>query len=98
MLLSTQLPNSYWLSDALIQAFLLGYFSHLVGDMLTAKGIPFLWPAKISFCFLILGNNSNQRAEHPIAILLAICAILIPSNYQLPLRPLLQEKKTSLHM
>ncbi|WP_063656812.1 metal-dependent hydrolase [Candidatus Arsenophonus triatominarum] len=99
MLLSTQLPNSYWLSDALVQAFLLGYFSHLVGDMLTAKRIPFLWPEKISFCFPILGNNSNQRAEHSIAILLAICAILIPSNYQLPLRPLLQEtKKMLLHM
>ncbi|HGJ5884492.1 metal-dependent hydrolase [Arsenophonus sp.] len=96
MLLSTQLPNSYWLSDALIQAFLLGYFSHLVGDMLTAKGIPFLWPAKTSFCFPILGNNSNQRAEHSIAILLAICAILIPSNYQLPLRPLLQETKKNI--
>ncbi|MFP3019460.1 MAG: metal-dependent hydrolase [Arsenophonus sp.] len=96
MLLSTQLLNSYFVSDALLQAFLLGYFSHLIGDMLTKKGIPFLWPLKFSFCFPILGNPPNQRAEHFIAILLAICAILIPSNYKLPLRPLLQETKKNI--
>lgn len=93
VLLSTQLPSSYWLSDALIQAFLLGYFSHLIGDMLTTKGIPFLWPLKLYFCFPILGNNSNHRAEHSIAILLAICTVLIPSHYQSPLLPLLQQTK-----
>ncbi|MFV9997149.1 MAG: metal-dependent hydrolase [Arsenophonus endosymbiont of Dermacentor nuttalli] len=93
VLLSTQLPSNYWLSDALIQAFLLGYFSHLIGDMLTTNGIPFLWPLKLCFCFPILGNNSNHRAEHSIAILLAICAVLIPSHYQSPLLPLLQETK-----
>lgn len=95
ILFLTQLPNSYWLSDTLIQAFLLGYLSHLVGDMLTAKGIHFLWPSKISFCFPILGNNSNQKAERSIAILLAICSILIPSNFKLPLQPLLQETKNN---
>ncbi|CAA2931125.1 hypothetical protein ARSQ2_02273 [Arsenophonus endosymbiont of Bemisia tabaci Q2] len=49
--------------------------------------------SKNFFLFPILGNNFNQRAQHFIVILLAICAILIPSNYQLPLRPLLQETK-----
>ncbi|VAY02299.1 Inner membrane protein YdjM [Arsenophonus endosymbiont of Aleurodicus dispersus] len=97
LLLSTKLTTSYWVSYTLVQAFLLGYFSHLVGDMLTAKGIPFLWPTRINFCFPILGNNSNQKLEHSIAILLAICAILVPSNYQLStLLPLLQEIKKNL--
>lgn len=96
MLVSTQPLGSYWLSDTLTQSFLLGYFSHLVGDILTSKGIPFLWPIRIYLRFPILGNNSNPRAEHSIAILLAICALLIPSNYQLPIRPLFQEAKKNI--
>ncbi|MGP1931316.1 MAG: metal-dependent hydrolase [Arsenophonus sp. ET-YP4-MAG3] len=92
-LLSTQFSNSYLFSDTLVKGFLLGYFSHLVGDMLTKKGIPFLWPLKIQFCFPILNNNFIQKSEYFIAILLVICAILIPTNYQLPLKPMLKEIK-----
>ncbi|MGP1944795.1 MAG: metal-dependent hydrolase [Arsenophonus sp. ET-KM2-MAG3] len=94
-LLLIKLSNSYLLfSDALVKGFLLGYFSHLVGDMLTKKGIPFLWPLKIQFSFPILYNGSNQKSENFIAILLAICAVvLIPTNYKLPLQPMLKETK-----
>ncbi|MFP3014532.1 MAG: metal-dependent hydrolase [Arsenophonus sp.] len=93
MLLSTQLLNNFWISDIIVQGFLLGYFSHLVGDMLTAKGILFLWPSKISFRLPVLSNNYNKRTEYSISILLAICVILIPSNYQLPLRYMMREIK-----
>ncbi|BGI51163.1 MAG: metal-dependent hydrolase [Arsenophonus endosymbiont of Ceratovacuna japonica] len=96
MLLFTQFSNIYWFYNTLTQAFLLGYLSHLIGDMLTVKGIPFLWPMKIRFCFPILYNNSKYKLEYFIAILLAIFAILIPSNYQLPLHPLLQEMKKNI--
>ncbi|XZQ54866.1 MAG: metal-dependent hydrolase [Arsenophonus sp.] len=96
ILIIIQFSNNYFLSNALIQSFLLGYFSHLVGDMLTTKGVYFLWPLKISFCFPILGNNSNKKKEHSVAILLTICAILIPSHYQLPLQHILEEIKQSI--
>ncbi|AMA64828.1 Inner membrane protein YdjM [Candidatus Arsenophonus lipoptenae] len=101
ILLSNKLKNNYLFSDALIQSFLLGYFSHLIADMLTAKGIPFLWPSKINFCFPILKSSKkdfNKKREYTISILLAICAILIPHNCQLQLDFFFNELKNFLHI
>lgn len=69
----------------LLQAFLLGYISHLIADMLTPSGVPFLWPLPIRFCFPILRSKSNKRAERFIAIALTVCAFSLPSSYSFDL-------------
>lgn len=78
-----------WLSSKwdiphdLIQAFLLGYMSHLVADMLTPSGVPFLWPLPFRFCLPVLRSKSNKRAERFIAIVLTVCACLLPMGYSI---------------
>lgn len=69
----------------LLQAFLLGYISHLIADMLTPSGVPFLWPLPMRFCLPILRGKSNKRAERFIAIALTVCACLLPASYHFDL-------------
>lgn len=69
----------------LLQAFLLGYISHLIADMLTPSGVPFLWPLPMRFCFPILRGKSNKRAERFIAIVLTVCAFSLPASYNFDL-------------
>lgn len=38
-------------------AFVIGYGSHLVGDMLTPSGIPLFWPIKKRFAFGLVKNG-----------------------------------------
>ncbi|BBV08249.1 TPA: metal-dependent hydrolase [Providencia stuartii] len=75
------LPANWPIPNDLIQAFLLGYMSHLVADILTPSGVPFLWPLPFRFCFPLLRSKSNKRAERFIAIVLAVCACFIPVSY-----------------
>lgn len=75
------LPHYWDLPSDLIQAFLLGYMSHLVADMLTPSGVPFLWPLPTRFCFPILRGKSSKRGERFIAVLLTVCAVLIPTGH-----------------
>lgn len=76
-----RLPANWPIPNDLIQAFLLGYMSHLVADILTPSGVPFLWPLPFRFCFPLLRSKSNKRAERFIAIVLAVCACFIPVSY-----------------
>nr|WP_314265951.1 metal-dependent hydrolase [uncultured Moellerella sp.] len=81
------LPREWVLPNDLIQAFLLGYMSHLVADMLTPSGVPFLWPFPQRFCFPILRGKSNKKSERFIALLLLVCAYFIPENIAVSLQP-----------
>ncbi|MBO1916648.1 metal-dependent hydrolase [Providencia rettgeri] len=45
------IPTEWAIPNDIIQAFLLGYISHLVADMLTPSGVPFLWPLPQRFVF-----------------------------------------------
>lgn len=79
------LPSEWAVPNDFIQAFLLGYISHLIADMLTPTGVPFLWPLPLRFCFPLLSSKSNKKAERFIAVLLAVCAFLLPMRYQINL-------------
>lgn len=60
-------------------ALLLGYFSHILADILTPLGVPILWPFKIRFCIPIL-STSNLKREKQLCILFLCSAILYPFN------------------
>lgn len=77
------LPSQWDIPNDLIQAFLLGYMSHLVADILTPSGVPFLWPLPFRFCLPVLRSKSNKRAERFIAIILTVCACLLPIGYSI---------------
>nr|BET44860.1 MAG: metal-dependent hydrolase [Candidatus Aschnera chinzeii] len=77
----------------LTEGLLLGYLSHIIGDMLTIRGVPFLWPLKLTFCLPILGNNNNIKYERFIIIIFFIFVVCIPSTFQFSLLPALYEIK-----
>lgn len=57
--------------------FVLGYISHLLGDMLTIQGCPLLWPHKRRFA-LSLGIKTGSYLEVAVLVLCSIgCALLI---------------------
>ncbi|MDD9341154.1 metal-dependent hydrolase [Providencia heimbachae] len=79
------LPASWGIPVDLVQAFLLGYLSHLIADMLTPSGVPLLWPLPQRFCLPLLRSKTNKRGERFVSVLLTVCACLLPSGYQLDL-------------
>lgn len=76
------LPTHWGLSGDLLQAFLLGYLSHLIADMLTPSGVPFFWPLPHRFCLPLLRSKTNKRGERFISVILTVCACLLPGGYQ----------------
>ncbi|UNH31969.1 metal-dependent hydrolase [Moellerella wisconsensis] len=82
----TGIPAEWVLPNDLLQAFLLGYFSHLIADMLTPAGVPLLWPLPRRFRLPILRGKTNKKAERFIAVLLTVCAYFIPTHISLPLQ------------
>ncbi|ELX8378642.1 metal-dependent hydrolase [Providencia vermicola] len=79
------LPSQWAIPNDLLQAFLLGYISHLIADILTPSGVPFLWPLPLRFCLPLLRSKSNKRAERFVAIALTVCACLLPAGYNFDL-------------
>ncbi|MGG4607317.1 metal-dependent hydrolase [Providencia sp. Me31A] len=77
------IPMEWGIPSDLIQAFLLGYISHLIADILTPSGIPLLWPLPQRFCFPIIRGKNSKRAERFIAVILTVCACFLPAGYQL---------------
>ncbi|EJD6082050.1 MULTISPECIES: metal-dependent hydrolase [Providencia] len=77
------IPIEWQVPNDLIQAFLLGYLSHLIADMLTPSGVPFLWPLPQRFCFPIIRGKNSKRTERFIAVILTVCACFLPIGYQL---------------
>ncbi|WP_272665112.1 MULTISPECIES: metal-dependent hydrolase [unclassified Providencia] len=75
-------PTEWAIPNDIIQAFLLGYISHLVADMLTPSGVPLLWPLPQRFCFPMIRGKNSQRGERFVAIILTVCACLLPAGYQ----------------
>ena len=56
-------------------AFLIGYISHLIGDILTPSGVPLLWPLRKRFSLNVLTNGF--LTEVIVSILLPVVAIFI---------------------
>lgn len=81
------------ISNELIQGFIIGYISHLIGDIFTKKGIPLLWPCKMYFSIPILKNNKNDVLEKKISIILIIFSLFIPEEYNLSLNLMLEKIK-----
>ncbi|UDG80699.1 Inner membrane protein YdjM [Candidatus Hartigia pinicola] len=79
------LPNIWLIPNDLTQAFLLGYISHLIADMLTLTGVPLLWPLLFRFRLPLLPKKTNQRTERFIAIIFIVGACLLPSDYNIDL-------------
>lgn len=73
-------PDFGWM----VEAIFIGYFLHLVGDVVTTEGIPPFWPLPPQVRFPILGSTDHWRERSAgiacglIAFYFAVTAIFIP--------------------
>ncbi len=73
-LLQTSIPVEFF------HAMIVGYISHVLGDMLTPAGIPLLWPYRRRFCMPILNPSKCPKWERGFCVLVLICSLLYPVN------------------
>ena len=69
----------------------IGVGLHLVGDMLTVKGVPLLWPARLRLAAPLLGHTDTAR-EQLVGACLSLA--LVALAWVQILRPLLNTKGT----
>ena len=75
-----QVSPRWDISADIFHALLLGYLSHLIADMLTPAGVPFLWPLKMRFALPILGKKNNKKGERFISVLILVGALFLPPH------------------
>jgi len=72
---------AYWFFPPdVLHAMIIGYFSHLLADMLTPAGIPLLWPFRWRFCIPLINSSKNNQSEHVFCTLLLGCALFWQSD------------------
>ncbi|PPI88794.1 metal-dependent hydrolase [Candidatus Pantoea edessiphila] len=69
--------------DDIFQGIILGYFSHIIADILTPAGVPLFWPYRKRFRFPIINNNKNKKIEKRVCFSLFGCVILFPMYFPL---------------
>lgn len=80
ILWETQVTTHWQIASDISHALLLGYLSHLLADILTPAGVPFLWPLKLRFALPILRKKNNKKGERFVSILLLVGALFLPPH------------------
>ncbi|MGL4431547.1 MAG: metal-dependent hydrolase [Plesiomonas shigelloides] len=65
-----KLPASVPVPVGMVDAFIVGYLSHLLGDALTPAGVPLFWPVKQRFRLPLLNFRTGSHAETIICVLM----------------------------
>ncbi|MCC3264345.1 metal-dependent hydrolase, partial [Paenibacillus polymyxa] len=66
-------------ADAL-HAMIIGYFSHLLADMLTPAGVPLLWPCRWRFRLPLLNSQKGNQLERVLCMALFAYAGWMPQT------------------
>ncbi|HID7802737.1 TPA: metal-dependent hydrolase [Proteus mirabilis] len=85
ILWETQVTPYIAISADFFHALLLGYLSHLLADMLTPSGVPFLWPLKMRFALPILAKKNSKKGERFISVIILVGALFLPPHLTLSL-------------
>ncbi|MGL4857399.1 MAG: metal-dependent hydrolase [Plesiomonas sp.] len=63
-------PTSIPIPPGVIDALVIGYMSHLLGDALTPAGIPLFWPVKQRFRLPLLRFRTGSNMETIVCVIL----------------------------
>lgn len=69
-----------------MQAMIIGYFSHLLADMITPAGVPLLWPCRWRFRFPLLNSYKGNRLERALCLCLVVFALYWQGGFTLPIQ------------
>lgn len=67
----TRKNNNIIPTDA-FHAMIIGYLSHIIGDMFTPLGVPLFWPYKYKFKIPVLNTIKSKKTKRFICILILI--------------------------
>ncbi len=70
-----QLPPGWPLPTDAYHAMIIGYLSHILADMLTAAGVPLLWPCRWRFCLPLLNSQKGNQLERVLCIALIVFSL-----------------------
>ncbi|AWK14432.1 metal-dependent hydrolase [Candidatus Fukatsuia symbiotica] len=80
VLFRSDISAHWFFPPDVLHAMIIGYFSHLLADMLTPAGVPLLWPCRWRFCIPLLNTSKNNQSERVFCILLLGCALFWQSD------------------
>jgi inner membrane protein len=86
--------SRYWIIPAdVLHAMIIGYFSHLLADMITPAGIPLLWPCRWRFCIPLLRPQKGNQLERVLCVLLVCFSIYWQTDTTIPLLSYMEQLK-----
>ncbi|WBF43567.1 metal-dependent hydrolase [Serratia rubidaea] len=93
MLFQLDVPRSWPIPTDALHAMIIGYFSHLLADMLTPSGVPLLWPCRWRFRLPLLNSQQGNQLERVLCLALVAFAIYWPGGCTIPVQSYFEQLK-----
>lgn len=75
-LFQLDVPRSWPIPADALHAMIIGYFSHLLADMLTPAGVPLLWPMPLAFSPAAAQLAKGNQLERVLCLCGGVCHLL----------------------
>ncbi|WP_392588583.1 metal-dependent hydrolase [Serratia ureilytica] len=90
-LFQLDVPRSWPIPADALHAMIIGYFSHLLADMLTPAGVPLLWPCRWRFRLPLLNSQKGNQLERVLCLCLVAFAICWQGDFTLPVQSYVEQ-------
>jgi len=87
------LPKNWLLPADVFQSMIVGYFSHLLADMLTPAGVPLLWPCRWRFRLPLLNSQKGNQLERVLCLFFVAFSLYWQPDFSLSLLPYMEQLK-----
>ncbi|WP_016586708.1 metal-dependent hydrolase, partial [Yersinia pestis] len=87
-------PLNGVLPPDVFHAMIIGYFSHLLADMITPAGVPLLWPCRWRFSIPLLRPQKGNQLERVLCVLLVCFSVYWQTDTTIPLLYYMEQLKS----